>query len=101
MRDLVESDSNKHIAIQNPALLAQRLGKVYASARTWYKIIRERGWRRPRKRVHPGKPREGLRASRLNEYWQTDATVIRLTTGVRIHLRAITDTTSAEFSLGA
>ena len=91
MRDFVESETYRHIAVQNLALYAQRLGKLFASASTWYKIIRERGWRRPRRRVHPAKPKEGLRATRPNEYWQIDATVIRLTTGIRIYFQAVID----------
>ena len=63
MRDFVESATYRHIAVQNLALYAQRLGKLFASASTWYKMIRERGWRRPRTRVHPIKPKEGLRAT--------------------------------------
>ena len=91
MRDFVESSDYKHIAIQNLALLAQRLGKVFASASTWYKTIHERGGKRPRKRIHPDKPKQGLQATRPNEYWHVDATVIRLTTGIRIYLQAIID----------
>lgn len=91
MRDFVEADAYRQIAVQNLALYAQRLGKLFASAGTWYKMIRQRGWKRPRKRVYPAKPKEGLRATRRNEYWQIDATVIRLTTGVRIYLQAVID----------
>ena len=91
MRDFVESEDFRHIGVQNLALYAQRLGKLFASASTWYKMIRKRGWRRPRRRVHPGKPKESLRATRPNEYWQIDATVIRLTTGIRIYLQAVID----------
>ncbi len=47
MRDFVESETHRHIAVQNLALYAQRLGKLFASASTWYKMIRERGWKRP------------------------------------------------------
>ena len=54
-------------------------------------MIRRRGWKRPRRRVHPAKPKTGLRATRPNEYWQIDATVIRLTTGIRIYLQAVID----------
>ena len=91
MRDFVEAETYRHIAVQNLALYAQRLGKVFASASTWYKMIHRRGWKRPRRRVHPAKPKEGLRATRPNEYWQIDATVIRLTTGIRIYLQAAID----------
>jgi transposase InsO family protein len=91
MREFVESDAYRHIAVQNLALYAQRLGTLFAAASTWYKMLRERGWRRPRRRVHPAKPKEGLRAGRPNEYWQIDTTVIRLTTGIRIYLQAVID----------
>ena len=91
MRDFVECETYRHIAVQNLALHAQRVGKLFACASTWYKMIRERGWKRPRRRVHPAKPKEGLRATRPNEYWQVDATVIRLTTGIRIYLQAVID----------
>ena len=64
-----------------------------------YKMIRRRGWKRPRRRVHPAKPKIGLRATRPNEYWQIDATVIRLTTGMRIYLQAVIDN-SEGFLLG-
>ncbi len=47
MRDFVESETYRHIAVQNLALYAQRLGKLFASASTWYKMIRRRGWKRP------------------------------------------------------
>ena len=99
MRDFVESESYRHIAVQNLALYAQRLGKLFASASTWYKMIRRRGQKRPRRRVHPAKPTTGLRAKRPNEYWQIDATVIRLTTGMRIYRQAVIDN-SEGFLLG-
>ena len=91
MRDVVKSETYRHIAVQNIALSAQRLGKLFASASTWYKMIRERGWKRPKRRVHPVRPKDGLRAVRPNEYWQIDATVIRLTTGIRVYLQAVID----------
>ena len=91
MRDFVESPDYRHIAIQNLAVHAQRLGRVFASASTWYKTIKQGGWRRPRKRIHPKKPRVGLRADQPNQYWHTDATVIRLRNGARVYLQAIID----------
>ncbi len=44
MRDFVESETHRHIAVQNLALYAQRLGKLFASASTWYKMIRQHGF---------------------------------------------------------
>jgi hypothetical protein len=46
------------------------LGKVFASPSTWYRLIRDHQWRRPRQRVHPAKPKIGIRASYPNEIWQ-------------------------------
>ena len=46
IRDMVTSDKYKHIPISSLSLYAQRIGKVFASASTWSKLIREYGWRR-------------------------------------------------------
>jgi len=73
------------------ARYAQRIGKVFVSVSTWSKLVSERGWRRPRTRVYPAKPKIGLRARRPNEYWHIDVTVIRLITGVKVHLHAVID----------
>ena len=35
------------------AVLAQRLGRVFAAPSTWQRLVRRFGWRRPRLRVHP------------------------------------------------
>ena len=71
--DMATSKDYRHLPISRLALLAQRLGKVYASATTWAKLIRERGWRRPRQRVYPAKAKVGVRAEKPNEYWHVDA----------------------------
>jgi len=48
-------------------------------------------WRRPRQRVHPAKPKVGIRASRPNEIWHVDTTLIRLLDGSRTYLHAVVD----------
>jgi putative transposase len=53
--------------------------------------VRRYGWRRPRLRVHPAKPKTGLRATRANEMWHIDPTVIRLLDGTRAYLHAVID----------
>jgi len=73
------------------ARYAQRIGKVFASASTWSNLVREHGWRRPRTRVYPAKPKIGVRATCPNEYWHVDVTVIRLITGVKVYLHAVID----------
>ena len=72
-------------------ILAQRLGWVFAAPGTWYRLIRERGWGRPRTRVHPAKPTTGVRATQTNELWHVDTTVIRLLDGTKVYLHAVID----------
>ena len=81
MKKMVTSDEYRHVPTGTLALLAQRLGKVFASSSTWYRLIRIHNWRRPRKRTHPAKPKVGIRASRPNEIWHVDTTLIRLLDG--------------------
>ena len=81
----------RHIPTGALAVLAQRQGTVFASASTWYRLVRRFGWRRPRARVHPPKPTVGIRASRPNEIWHIDATVIRLVDGTKAYLHAVID----------
>jgi transposase InsO family protein len=64
---------------------------VTVSPTTWYKLIREYGWTRPRKRLYPPKPKIGIRASRPNEYWHIDTTLIKLIDGTRAHIQAVID----------
>ena len=73
------------------SLYAQRVGKVFASATTWAKLVRQRGWRRPRRRVYPEKPKTGIRATYSNEYWHIDVTVIRLVDDTKAYLHAVID----------
>ena len=91
MRDLATSADYRHVPTGTLAILAQRLGKVFASPSTWLRHVRERGWRRPRKRVHPDKPTEGIRTDKPDGLWHIDVTVIRLLDGTKTYLQAIID----------
>ena len=91
IRDMVTSDEYRHVSTGVLARLAQRLGKVFASPTTWYRLVRAHEWRRPRQRVHPAKPKVGIRASRPNEIWHVDTTLIRLLDGSRAYLHAVVD----------
>jgi hypothetical protein len=81
--DMVQDSSFRHMSIRSLALHAQRIGRVFAAVSTWARLIRERGWLRPRCRIYPPKPKQGVRASRPNEYWHIDVTVIMLLDGTR------------------
>lgn len=91
IKDLVTSPDYRHVPTGTLAVLAQRLGKVIASPSTWYQLVRKFGWRRPRLRVHPAKPKVGLRTTRPDEMWHIDTTVIRLLDGTRAYLHAVID----------
>jgi putative transposase len=91
VHELVTSDENRHVPTGTLAWLAQRIGKVFASASTWYRLVRDNKWRRPRQRVHPAAPKVGIRASRPNEIWHIDTTLIRLLDGSRAYLHAVID----------
>ena len=91
IKDMVTAPEYRHVPTGTLAVLAQRLGTVWASASTWYRLVRRFGWRRPRLRVHPAKPKTGLRTARPNEMWHIDTTVIRLLDGTRVYLHAVID----------
>ncbi len=86
VKEMVTSDDHRHVPTGALAVLAQRLGKVFASASTLYRLARLHGWRRPRRRVHPPKPKLGIRASKPNEIWHVDTSVLRLLDGTRAYL---------------
>ena len=91
MREMVTAPAYRHVPTSILAILAQRMGKVFASASTWCRYVRQRGWRRPRGRVHPNKPTHGIRATAPNGLWHVDTSVLRLLDGSRIYLRAVID----------
>jgi putative transposase len=91
IREMVTSDEYRHVPTGRLAFLAQRLGKVFASSSTWLRLVRLNRWRRPRHRVHPAKPKVGIRASQPNEIWHIDTTLVRLLDGSRVYLRAVID----------
>jgi transposase-like protein len=91
IKEMVTALEYRHVPTGTLAVLAQRLGKVWASPSTWYHLVRKFGWRRPRLRLHPAKPKVGLRTTRANETWHIDTTVIRLLDGSRAYLHAVID----------
>ena len=69
IEQMVTAPAFRHVPTGTLAVLAQRLGKVWASPSTWYRLVQTYGWRRPRLRVHPAKPKVGLRTTRADEMW--------------------------------
>jgi putative transposase len=91
MKQMVESDDHRQMSLRALALHAQRIGKVLASPSTWYRLVRKAGWRRPRNRVYPTKPKVGIRAKAPGELLHLDVTIIRLLDGTRAYLHAVID----------
>jgi putative transposase len=91
MRNMVTSPEYRHVPPGTLAVLAQRLGTVSASPSTWYRLVRKYDWRRPRLRVHPAKPKVGLRTTGADQMWHIDTTVIRLLDGTRAYVHAVID----------
>ena len=48
IEDMVTAPEYRHVPAGTLAVLAQRLGKVWASPSTWYHLVRKYGWRRSR-----------------------------------------------------
>jgi hypothetical protein len=81
---MVVSEDYRHMTIGSLALHAQRSGNVFASPSTWARHAREGGWLRPRRRLYPAKPREGIRAGKPNDYWHIDLTISNTTPSFRM-----------------
>ena len=91
IKQMVTSPEYHHIPTCSLAPLAQRLGKVFATPTTWYSLIRKHRWRRPCKRVYPAKPKVGLRATRPDEAWHVDVSIIKLLDGTKLYLHGVID----------
>lgn len=91
IKEMVTSTQFRHVPTGTLAILAQRVGRVFASPTTWLRLVRERGWRRPRLRLHPSKPRIGIRAEKPDETWHVDTSIIRLVDGTKAYVYAAID----------
>ena len=88
---MVTSPDYRHVPTGTLAILAQRLGPSPRRRRPGTASSGRYGWRRPRLRVHPAKPKVGLRTTGPDEMWHIDTTVIRLLNGTRAYLHAVID----------
>ena len=91
VKEMAMSEDYRHVPTGTLAVLAQRLGKVFASPATWYRAVRRHRLRRPRRRVHPAKQKVGIRAVAANDIWHIDITVVKLFDGTRAYLHAVID----------
>ena len=91
MRAMVTSSDYRHLSTGAIARVARKVGKVFAGSATWYRLVNLHNWRRPRVRVHPAKPKIGIRASKPNEIWHVDTSLLRLLDGSRVYMHAVID----------
>lgn len=91
IQEMVTSEKKRHVATGTLARLAERMGKVFASPSTWYRLVRIHKWRRVRLRVYPANPKTGVRAIRTNEIWHVDTSLVRLVNGGRAYIHAVID----------
>ena len=91
VHDMATAMKFRHMPIRVLALYAQRIGRVFAAPATWARLIRERGWRRPRQRVYPARPKEGIRATKPGELIHIDVTIVKLIDGTRAYLHGVID----------
>ena len=91
IKDFVASHRFAHFSLTALSLYAKRVGEVFASPTTWSRVVRRLGLRRPRERVHPPKPKIGIRASAPFQIWHLDLTVVRLLDGTRVFVQAVID----------
>jgi transposase InsO family protein len=91
IRRMATDERYRHVPTSRLSVLAARLGTVFASPTTWYRLVREREWSRPRLRKHPKPPKEGIRASGPDEIWHIDTSTLRLTDGTKVWLHAVVD----------
>ena len=65
--------------------------RFFLSPSTWGKLIHKYGWEKPRKRVYPPKPKVGIRATRPNQYWHFDVSILKLPNNDKLYIHAIID----------
>ena len=88
---LFVAEELKHFSVHALKYFAAREGIVHASYVTWLRVIRAAGLARRRTRLHPQRPRVGLRAKAPVEWLHIDVSVLRLRDGTKAYLQAVVD----------
>lgn len=80
-----------HFSITALSWFTKKTGDLFASPATWSRTIKTFNIRRPTERFYPPKPKVGIRASKNNELWHLDLTIIRLTNNTRAFIQSVID----------
>ena len=91
MKKFITSKKYAHISIASLHLLAQRTGELFCSLATWYKYVHFWEWKRPWTRNEKKIIKIGIRATRSNEIWHLDVTVVNIRPGVKLYIQAVID----------
>ncbi len=91
MKKFVTSKKFAHISVSSLHLLAQRTGELFCGVDTWYKYIRSFEWKRPWNATKKKIFKTGIRATRPNELWHVDVTVVNIRPGYKLYIQAVID----------
>ncbi len=91
MKRLVTSKKFAHISVSSLHLLAQRTGQLFCSVDTWYKYLRAFEWKRPWTKIEKEIYKTGIRATKPNEIWHLDVTVVNIRPGLKLYIQAVID----------
>ena len=91
MKKFVTSKKFAHISVASLHLLAQRQGELFCSIHTWYKYVRFFDWKRPWTKKEVEIYKTGIRATRPNEIWHLDVTVVNIGPGLKFYIQAVID----------
>ena len=89
IEDMVTSPDYWHVPIGTLAVLAQRLGRVWASPSTWYRLVQTYGLASASAPSAPGEAEDRASNNASRREWHIDTTVIRLLDGTRAYLHAV------------
>ncbi len=91
MKKFVISKKYAHISITSLCLLAQKMGELFCSLDTWYKYVRVFEWVRPWKSEKVKIQKIGVRATKPNEIWHIDVTVVKINPRFKLYVQAVID----------
>lgn len=91
MKTYLTSKKYAHLSIPSLHWLAQREGLLFCCLETWYKYFRHFEWKRPWQKIKRIFRREGVRATRANEIWHVDVTLITTHDRKKVYLQAVVD----------
>ena len=90
MRRLVHDQKYGHFSISALSAHAKRTGEIFAERHTWYKYVRERGWKRPlirKKKLY----KLGVRAALRDQIWHVDVSHWEFPDGTKAYIQTVID----------